>query len=130
MLHHLEINVSNLEQSIKFWGELLERLGYESYQTWETGRSWKAGNTYLVFVQAEAAFLEHPFHRKQVGINHLAFQVDTPQEVDQFVEWLTERKIPLLYMDNYPYAGGPKHYAVYFEDPDKIKVEIVAANES
>jgi hypothetical protein len=26
----------------------------------------------------------------------------------------------------HPYAGGTDHYAVYFEDPDRIKVEVVA----
>ncbi len=26
----------------------------------------------------------------------------------------------------HPYAGGDDHYAVYFEDPERIKVELVA----
>jgi hypothetical protein len=25
-----------------------------------------------------------------------------------------------------PFAGGASHYAVFFEDPDRIKVEVVA----
>lgn len=31
-----------------------------------------------------------------------------------------------LYRELYPYAGGKKHYALFFEDPDRIKLEIVA----
>lgn len=30
------------------------------------------------------------------------------------------------YEDRHPYAGGPDYYAVFFEDPDRMKVEIVA----
>lgn len=31
-----------------------------------------------------------------------------------------------LYPELYPYAGGKNHYACFFEDPDRIKLEIVA----
>ncbi len=36
------------------------------------------------------------------------------------------RGCPVLYRDRHPYAGGSTHYAVYTEDPDRIKVELVA----
>jgi Lactoylglutathione lyase and related lyases len=126
MLHHLELNVANLEQSVAFWGWLLEYLGYQVYQTWDNGRSWQLGATYLVLVQVEEPFSETSYHRKQVGLNHLAFQVETTDEVDQIAQLLVENNIQMLYQERYPYAGGPKHYAVYFEDPNRIKVEIVA----
>ena len=29
-----------------------------------------------------------------------------------------------LYEEKHPYAGGPDYYAVYFEDSDRMKVEI------
>ncbi|MCF7624758.1 hypothetical protein L3139_24030 [[Brevibacterium] frigoritolerans] len=32
----------------------------------------------------------------------------------------------ILYADKHPFAGGKDHYAVYFEDPDRMKVELVA----
>lgn len=41
-------------------------------------------------------------------------------------ERLKEKKINLLYQERHPFAGGDSHYAVYFEDPDRIKVELVA----
>ncbi|GAA0595336.1 hypothetical protein GCM10009001_09310 [Virgibacillus siamensis] len=34
-----------------------------------------------------------------------------------------------MYSDKHPFAGGEDHYAVYFEDPDRIKVELVAPDE-
>lgn len=58
LLHHIEIYVSNLEKSIDFWGWFLEEMGYYLYQEWESGRSWKNGETYIVFVQANSRFLK------------------------------------------------------------------------
>ncbi|WP_027963887.1 VOC family protein [Halalkalibacillus halophilus] len=126
MIHHIEIYVSNLEKSIAFWGWLLDELGYSTYQSWEDGRSFKMDQTYLVFVQAEEKYLDVPYHRKRVGLNHLAFQATSTKHVDQLTEEIKRRKHPILYETQHPYAGGPEHYAVYCEDPDRMKVEIVA----
>ena len=38
---------------------------------------------------------------------------------------MIEENVELLYDEKYSYAGGKNHYALYFEDPDRIKVEIV-----
>ncbi|MDF1508513.1 VOC family protein [Robertmurraya sp. DFI.2.37] len=126
LLHHLEIYVSNLAKSKEFWSWLLEELGYRSFQKWDKGESWKLGDTYLVFVQAEERFLEPPYHRCRVGLNHLAFHADSRQHVDHLTKRLRERGVSILYPGQHPFAGGEDHYAVYFEDPDRIKVELVA----
>lgn len=126
LLHHVELNVSDLKQSIDFWGWLLEELGYRPFQEWESGRSWKIDNTYLVFVQTEARFLDASYHRSRVGLNHLAFHAESRQHVDSLTETLKSKGIPILYEDRHPFAGGKNHYAVFFEDPDRMKVEIVA----
>jgi catechol 2,3-dioxygenase-like lactoylglutathione lyase family enzyme len=126
MLHHVEIYVSNLEKSVDFWGWLLSELGYEEYQKWELGVSWKYQETYLVFVQAEERFLDVPYHRCRVGLNHLAFHATSREQVDEITEILIKKQIPILYREKHPYAGGQEYYAVFFEDPDRIKVELVA----
>jgi catechol 2,3-dioxygenase-like lactoylglutathione lyase family enzyme len=126
LLHHVEIYVSNLQRSKEFWGWLLEQLGYEVYQQWEKGQSWKLGETYLVFVQAEERFLDVPYHRSRVGLNHLAFHAASRAKVDELTRALTERNVAILYQEKHPFAGGTDYYAVFFEDPDRIKVELVA----
>ncbi|RPF53255.1 VOC family protein [Aquisalibacillus elongatus] len=123
LLHHIELYVSDLEESLAFWGWFLEELGYESYQKWEQGASWKMDNTYLVFVQTEEKYLDIPYHRKRTGLNHLAFYAESHEDVDVMTRKLIEKGTRILYQDQHPYAGGPDHYAVYFEDPDRIKVE-------
>ncbi|BAC12466.1 hypothetical conserved protein [Oceanobacillus iheyensis HTE831] len=126
LIHHIEIYVSNLRQSQEFWGWLLEDLGYDSYQKWDKGQSWKLDQSYIVFVQAEDKFLDICYHRRRVGLNHIAFHATSKEHVDTLTEQLKEKQIPILYQDRHPFAGGPNHYAIYFEDPDRIKVEIVA----
>ncbi|GGK29236.1 hypothetical protein GCM10010965_22620 [Caldalkalibacillus thermarum] len=128
-LHHVEINVSNLERSVQFWGWFLETLGYTKYQEWDQGVSWKLGDTYLVFVQTEERFLDAPYHRQGTGLNHIAFYARSKTQVDIITEELRSREVPILYQDRHPYAGGQDHYAVFFEDPDRIKVELVAPKE-
>lgn len=126
MLHHVEINVSDLERSIRFWEWLLIELGYTPYQRWESGISWRYEKTYLVFVQTEAKYAESIYHRKQIGLNHLAFYAKSKEQVDEFAVKFKRQGVPILYPERYPYAGGEGHYALFVEDPDRIKVEIVA----
>lgn len=126
LLHHIEIYVSNLSKSINFWGWFLEELGYSSFQEWKSGQSWKMGDTYIVFVQTEERFLDVPYHRCRVGLNHLAFYAASRQHVDDITKKLEEKGIDILYKERHPFAGGDDQYAVYFEDPDRIKVELVA----
>ncbi|MCY8484516.1 VOC family protein [Bacillus atrophaeus] len=124
-MHHIELYVSDLGASKRFWGWFLGELGYEPFQKWDSGISWKKDDFYLVFVQAEERFLEQGFHRRRIGLNHLAFHAESREQVDMMTEKLLERGYHVLYRDRHPYAGGA-HYAVYAEDPDRIKVELVA----
>lgn len=125
-VHHIELYVSNLKNTTYFWSWFLEELGYTPFQKWDNGQSWKLEDTYLVFVQTDEKFLAAPYHRRQVGLNHLAFWADSRQEVDQMTKKLRKKGIPILYAEQHPFAGGKEHYAVFFEDPDRIKVEFVA----
>ncbi|WP_394217665.1 VOC family protein [Halobacillus trueperi] len=129
LLHHVEIYVSNLKKSESFWCWFLEELGYKSYQKWDEGQSWKLGETYLVFVQTENRFLDVPYHRCRTGLNHLAFQASSRERVDEMTKMLKERGMNILYENEHPFAGGEDYYAVYFEDPDRIKVEFVAPSQ-
>ena len=59
-------------------------------------------------------------------MNHLAFHAESQKHVDEMTNLLREKGIKILYEDKHPFAGGNGHYAVYFEDPERIKVELVA----
>ena len=66
------------------------------------------------------------YDRRRVGLNHLAFYGRSAEQVDELTRSLRERGSRVLYEDRHPHAGGAGTYAVFFEDPDRIKVELVA----
>ena len=74
----------------------------------------------------EDDFKDQGYHRKRIGLNHLAFYAFSKEHVDNLTQQLEQKKVSILYKESHPYAGGENHYAVYFEDPDRIKVEVIA----
>ncbi len=124
-LHHLDLNVVDLAVSAPFYAAFLGYLGYRPYQQWPMGQSFLKGRTYLTLVQTEPPHDQAGFHRRRAGLNHLAFALPSRAAVDAFVaQFLAPRAIPLLYggpVDDPDYA-----YAVFFEDPDRLKLEVVA----
>jgi catechol 2,3-dioxygenase-like lactoylglutathione lyase family enzyme len=129
LLHHVEVYVSDLKRSSEFWGWFLGLLGYAKIAEWDQGVSYKLGDTYLVLVQTEPQHLGTPYHRCRTGLNHLAFHASSRRHVDEMTEKLKRRGTRILYSDRHPFAGGEGYYAVFFEDPDRIKVELVAPSE-
>ena len=80
-LHHVELWVPDFGRAVAEWGWLLGRLGYETFQDWPAGRSWRLGDTYLVVEQSPALTgAEHD--RCRPGLNHLAFHAGTRPDVD------------------------------------------------
>jgi catechol 2,3-dioxygenase-like lactoylglutathione lyase family enzyme len=46
-LHHVELWVPDLTRARREWGWLLGQLGYEPFQDWDDGCSWRLRGTYL-----------------------------------------------------------------------------------
>jgi catechol 2,3-dioxygenase-like lactoylglutathione lyase family enzyme len=104
-IKHIEINVSNFDRSKAFYHDFLSWLGYKQIVGGRDFAGWGNGEA-EIFVTYLERYKDSGFHRGHVGLNHIAIKV--------------------LY-------GGPKeypeyrkgYYAVYFEDPDRIKLEFV-----
>ena len=126
MLHHVELYVSDLARSLHFWTPLFGLLDYREFQRWPEGVSYMHGDTYLCLVQAPQQHLDAGYHRQRVGLNHLAFHGRSRAHVDEIASWVRAAGFTSLYDDKYPFASGPNYYALYCEDPDRIKVEVVA----
>lgn len=125
LLHHVEIYVDDLDATKIFWGWLLDLLGYSKYQEWDAGISYQNGDCYIVFVQTEERYRIPKYHRCRSGLNHLAFHA-SKELIDAIYLELKARGISILYEDRHPYANGEDCYAVFFEDPMRIKVELCA----
>lgn len=131
-LAHLEINVQDLARSRAFYEVVLGKLGWKVVETQESGKSvgFKGPDkTFFYLLQAEAGYLDNAYHRKNVGLNHIAFRVENEGKVKDFNNFLEESNIPRLYHSepkDYSSEYVTKQYlAVFFEDPDRIKLEVV-----
>lgn len=127
-LYHIQLNVSDAKRSIPFYKGLLDFLGFDKILDEGNGYIGISGGlTDFWIIETETKYRVNKFHRKNTGINHLAFRVSTREEVDKFVaEFLKPRNIPALYKTpkEFPeYHEG--YYAVFFEDPDRVKLEVV-----
>ena len=61
-----------------------------------------------------------------MGLHHLAFEADSRAAVDERARWLRERGVEIESgPQEYDYLPG--YYAVFFYDPDGIKLEILHA---
>jgi catechol 2,3-dioxygenase-like lactoylglutathione lyase family enzyme len=78
-------------------------------------------------VKTQDKYKHISYHRQHTGINHIAFGVESAKLVDTFYEiFLKPRKIIPLYQSPKLFPEyTPDYYAVYFEDPDRIKLEVL-----
>ena len=124
--HHVEIWVSDLAAVEKSWRWLLGELGWEPYQRWLEGRSWRIGDMYLVVEQSSAVRPGLPYDRMRPGLNHLAVHAPDRLTVDKIQQAAIDHGWTPLFADAYPYAGGPGHYAAYLADMAGFDVDVVA----
>jgi len=123
---HVQLNVTDATRSVPFYRDL---LGYFEYRVlMDTGDllGMSNGTTDFWIIQTPRDRAGAAFHRKNPGLNHLAFRVDRRADVDAFhQEFLEACRVPVLYEGprEYPeYDAG--YYAVFFEDPDRLKLEV------
>lgn len=127
-LYHLQINVSNAKKSLPFYKELLTFFGYRVIDESQEHVGMSNGTVDFWFVQTEAAHISRTYHRKTTGINHLSFKLPAKRDVDEFIKvFLKKHHLRSLYgTPKYFPEYHEKYYAVFFEDPDRIKIEVVS----
>ena len=120
----MELWVPDLGRAVASWGWLLGELGYEQFQDWEDGRSWRSGPTYIV-VEQSPAMTASEHERCRPGLNHLAFHVENRQRLDELTSASAAHGWRLMFADKHPHAGGPDYVAGYLENDDGYEVELV-----
>lgn len=128
---HLDLVVSDLEQSLAFYRELLAPLGYSRLSEIEgergervlyIGREGGMGSVSLRERQSHER--ETPYDRYDLGIHHIAFSAESRDVVEERAEWLREQGAQIESgPKEYTYTEG--YYAVFFYDPDGLKLEIL-----
>jgi catechol 2,3-dioxygenase-like lactoylglutathione lyase family enzyme len=126
--HHVDLVVSSILRSLPFYRELLGPLGWHRVGEVEGERGetiWyiSGPGSSLGLRQAQTPSNE-PFDRYRVGVHHVAFEAASRHDVDERADWLRGRGVSIESgPEEYSYVPG--YYAVFFYDPDGIKLEIV-----
>jgi len=126
-VYHVQLNVADAKMSGPFYRELLGYFEYRVMMGTADMLGMSNGTTDFWIVQTPGERVGAGFHRKDPGLNHVAFRVGKREDVDRFHdEFLKARGIVALYGGprEYP-AYRPGYYSVFFEDPDRLKLEVV-----
>jgi catechol 2,3-dioxygenase-like lactoylglutathione lyase family enzyme len=130
-IDHLDLVVSDLERSLEFYAGLLRPLGYvrRSEITGEQGErvvylERPGGYGQVSVRQRRSRPDEERYDRYALGLHHLAFAAPDRDTVDAIARWLHDGGHEI---ESGPqeHEYGPGYYAVFFYDPDGIKLEIV-----
>jgi catechol 2,3-dioxygenase-like lactoylglutathione lyase family enzyme len=127
-VHHVDLVVSSIERSLPFYRDLLAPLGWHGVTEVEGERGetiwylWGPGGS-IGLRQAQTP-PEGPVDRYRVGLHHLALEAASRAVVVERAEWLREQGAEI---ESGPeeYFYSPGYFAVFFYDPDGLKLEIV-----
>jgi catechol 2,3-dioxygenase-like lactoylglutathione lyase family enzyme len=116
-IDHISIRVSDYKKSKAFYGRLFEFLGFEISDEYPSTIGWTNGKTRYWIAPAEG----RKSHRiGDVGFHHYAFELRNRKDVDALQAFLEKEGVRIVdpadeYYDDY--------YAVFFLDPDGLKLE-------
>jgi glyoxylase I family protein len=126
-VHHVDLVVSSIERSMPFYRDLLGPLGWHVISEVEGERGetiWYLGGRGTAIGLREAQSEPRAVDRYAVGLHHLAFEAWSRAVVDERAEWL-ESTGAKLESEPQEYGYMPGYYAVFFYDPDGLKLEIL-----
>lgn len=125
--------VSDLAVSLEFYRALLGPLGWTRETTIEGERGEAvhylgAETDRPISMSLRQAQVESakPYDRYAVGLHHIAFAATSREAIDDRYRWLLEHGADIESEPReYEYSQG--YYAVFFYDPDGLKLEILHA---
>jgi catechol 2,3-dioxygenase-like lactoylglutathione lyase family enzyme len=116
-IDHISVRVSDYERSKAFYGKLFKFLGFGISDEYTDTIGWTNGQTRYWIAEAEGR-KKHDIG--DVGLHHYAFQLRRRRDVDDLQAFLEKEEVRIVdpageYYDDY--------YAVFFLDPDGLKLE-------
>lgn len=121
-LDHIDLTATDLDRSTGFYALVLGGLGFSrvdhpTYVAFSNGR--------MNLGLRAAAPGRPPHDRSQAGLHHLALRARSRSDVDALHRLLLDHGLTVLDAPaEYP-EYGPDYYAVFFSDPDGLKLELV-----
>jgi glyoxylase I family protein len=129
---HIDLVVSSLERSLIFYRAFLGHLGYvrEGSIRGERGEvvvylNPVGGGGSIGLREAQSDAHATPYDRYAVGVHHIAFLAPSRRAVDECAAWLRSRDDVTIESEPREYGYSPGYYALFFHDPDGLKIELV-----
>lgn len=118
-IDHLSVRVSDFAASKAFYSRLFAFLEFEVLDEFETAMGWTNGATRYWIGQAEQPGAKHRIG--DVGFHHYAFELESRADVDALEAFVRdELKATIVDPADEYYED---YYAVFFLDPDGLKLE-------
>lgn len=126
-INHINLSVSNMERSVAFYDKLLFSLGFQpglnESGEWGAVKGYRAGETELEIIH-EKEIEYKPFNR-YVGLNHIAFQAESQEKVDEAYKLVKELGVKITRKPKTYPEYSDSYYAFFFRDPDGIPLEVM-----
>jgi glyoxylase I family protein len=125
-LHHVDLTVSDLASAKRFYQPVMEYLGYRMTEDSAQDLGFASGSddaTGIVLHPARPQSTNRKHDRYAPGLHHLAFRAASRDEVDGLYSVL--QQVGATILDPPAVYYPPKYYAVFFADPDGLKLELV-----
>jgi catechol 2,3-dioxygenase-like lactoylglutathione lyase family enzyme len=121
-IDHLVLSVGDLARSKAFYAKVLGFLGFR--QKYDTGDfvGWSNGKTLFWIAQADAAGRRHRHRKGDIGFHHYAFELESRKQVDELGAFVEQMGAEVPDPPG-SYNGDEKYYAVFFHDPDGMRLE-------
>jgi len=125
-VHHVFLTVNDLRRSRPFYAALMPRLGYPG--TWDEGgpvAGWFGPGGSFWLKTADPRFAGATFSKDRVGLCEVAFRAESRAQVDALARDVEAWGGTILDPPREYPEYVPGYYAVFFTDPDGIKLELV-----
>ena len=123
-VEHIDLTVNDLARSEVFYGKVLAELGFRRLGD-DVDVRWENAHLSIAIRAAAAGEASAAFNRYRVGLHHLALKARRREDIDQFHDFLRKERLPILDSPALYPQYGPNYYALFFADPDGIKLELV-----
>ena len=120
-VNHISLTVGDLDVAEEFYDPLLRFLGYRLSARRKDYLEWTGPGGWFILRPARQPAAHDRYAR---GLHHLAWNADSRAEVDEFHTLLRRHSVNLLDGPAEFPQHGEGYYAVFFEDPDGIKLEL------
>ncbi len=120
-IDHLVLSVGEFARSKEFYDKLLKFLGFKLKHDYADMAGWSNGKTLFWIAAADEQGRKHKYRKGDIGFHHYAFELASRKAVDELGTFLENNGMTVVDPPGEYY--GRNYYAVYFTDPDGMKLE-------